>query len=245
MNKPIVKYSQNFLEIQAFEAEFLAIEIQSHDDSVNYDIAKEALKKVRKCYNAIEKERKEFKADALEYGRKVDSDAKVYFAPLTTIENHLKKQLDIVEGHTERLRQEQVARDVALAESRLAELKQLGVFTHIDSLMYLAEEVYQSFKASKIAEKEKAEAEAKELEKLRVQNAELLANQKALEAKIEAKVTVQEVVSEPVRSDNGLTERQNRIKAFILNCSSDELEFIQELIAERIEHENHQFDHRN
>jgi len=79
----------------------------------NYDFVKDGAKKVKKLISATEKRRKELKADALDYGRKVDSIAKKISGRFKVIYDPMKKIIvdhetkeEIKKRETERIEKE-------------------------------------------------------------------------------------------------------------------------------------------
>ena len=78
----------------------------------------------------VEKKRKELKADALEWGRKVDTEAKRIFGLLEPIETHLQTEENRVAQEKERIRQEKIEKEkarVAKIEKAIEDINRLGM----------------------------------------------------------------------------------------------------------------------
>jgi colicin import membrane protein len=74
-------------------------------DSASYEHVRVAIGEVRTKRTGVEKRRKELKAYALDYGRKVDAEAKRLTDALLTIENPLQTEKDRVDAEKEAVRQ--------------------------------------------------------------------------------------------------------------------------------------------
>lgn len=76
-----------------------------------YQLVLKGHKRFVKARTDIEKKRKELKAPALEYGKKVDDIAKEFTAMLSTTEEKLKKQRDKVEQEEQRKQDELIRKE--------------------------------------------------------------------------------------------------------------------------------------
>lgn len=83
-----IKYNLPDSVISKMEAEYSHLEIT---DSKSYKEVKQAIARVRSLRVSVEKKRKELKADALTYGRRVDAEAKRLTKLILPIENRLKE----------------------------------------------------------------------------------------------------------------------------------------------------------
>jgi hypothetical protein len=75
-------------------------------DKVSYKAVTQALSEVRSYRTGVEKKRTDYKADALEYGRRIDAEAKRVTALLLEIENPLKIQKETYDIEQERIKKE-------------------------------------------------------------------------------------------------------------------------------------------
>ena len=90
--------------IAAMRAEYMPLTICGLTDTVGYKAVHSARMVVKNHRVQVEKVRKELKADALEYGRRVDAEAKRITAMLEPIEGHLARKEDAYEAEKERIR---------------------------------------------------------------------------------------------------------------------------------------------
>ena len=78
-------------------------------DKAAYKTLSAAISEVRTVRTDVEKKRVELKADALEFGKKVDSEAKRITALLVAIENPLKEQKEKIDAEDARIKAEKEA----------------------------------------------------------------------------------------------------------------------------------------
>ena len=102
--------------IAAMRSEYMPLAINGVNDADGYKAVHNARMVVRSHRVEVEKVRKELKADALEYGRKVDAEAKRITAMLAPIEDHLAVEEDNYITEKERIRN--AARLAAEAEAK-------------------------------------------------------------------------------------------------------------------------------
>lgn len=86
-------------------------------DGMAYKSVTDALSVVRTLRVNVEKKRVELKADALEYGRKVDAEAKRITAALLEIEEPLKANKEEIDAEKERMRAEKARKEQERIES--------------------------------------------------------------------------------------------------------------------------------
>jgi len=110
------KFSLADAAIAKMREEYLPLKIAGVNDDSGFKAVHSARMIVKNHRVQVEKVRKELKADALEYGRKVDGEAKRITAMLEPIEQHLSSEEDAYNAEKERIRNE--ARLKAEAEER-------------------------------------------------------------------------------------------------------------------------------
>ena len=142
---------------------------------------------------AVEKKRVELKADALEYGRAVDAEAKRLTALLAPIEGHLEAEENAVTEERERIKRAAEERRRVMIQDRVDKLATCGVVADVGKVAELTAEQWEAayadalkIKADREAAAEaqrKAEAEAAEA---RRQEEAALAAERAALAKIKA-----------------------------------------------------------
>lgn len=113
----LVTYSVTAAEIAAKKAEFAGL---SCDTPKGYEEVRLAIASVRDVRVAVEKRRVELKADALAYGRLVDSRAKELTGMLLEIEEPLKAKKDAVDAEKARVKAEAEAEKLRALQAVVA-----------------------------------------------------------------------------------------------------------------------------
>lgn len=121
--------------IESMKDQFLPMKINGIEDDNGYRQVNKARLFVKNKRVEIEKRRKELKADSLEYGRRIDAQAKYLTELIAPIELHLEKEQDAVDKERERTKIRK-AREAALPE-RINKLAELGVFITDEELMVM------------------------------------------------------------------------------------------------------------
>lgn len=197
-------FRQQDVAIAALAEAYMPLRINGIADKAGFEVVHKARMDVKNRRVAVEKKRKELKAEALKYGQTVDSEAKRLTAMLEPIEAHLEAQEDAVKAEKERIKQEEEAKKRAIVEARVNALVALGETPNPLVVAALTEEAYQhalqlaavaKAERERLAEIERvrlaAEAEARriEAEKLAAERAELdriRREQEAAAAKLKA-----------------------------------------------------------
>jgi len=94
--KQLVTYDITEAAISKMSSEFMPLTVAGLDDKEGLTVVHDARMVVKTHRVAVEKRRKALKADALAYGKKVDTKAKIIFALLEPIESHLQAEEDKV-----------------------------------------------------------------------------------------------------------------------------------------------------
>jgi hypothetical protein len=116
MDTQITKFNLPDAAIAQMADEYLPLKIAGVTDAAGFKAVHEARMIVKSKRVEVEKVRKELKADALEYGRKVDAEAKRIASMLEPIESHLTAEEDAYQAEKDRIKNE--ARLKAEAEAR-------------------------------------------------------------------------------------------------------------------------------
>lgn len=201
----IKKFSQSDAGIARMAKEYMPLKINGVDDKKGFDIVHKARMDVKNHRVAVEKKRKELKADALEYGRKVDSEAKRLTAMLKPIEDHLQAEEQAVLDERERIRKEKEEAEQRRVQHRVERLAEFGVVPNLnhvkhwtdaefDDALIEARKAFEEEQARKAKEEEErrqreaeeAEARRKEQERLDAERAKLDAERREMEAKRKA-----------------------------------------------------------
>lgn len=152
----LAQFSPADTAIAVLAEEYLALRVDGIKDTEGYLTVHRARMDVKGKRVQIEKVRKELKADALTYGRKVDGEAKRLTALLEPIERHLLKEEKAVDDERARIRNTarlaEEAEAKAKAEAEAAEAKRI------------ADAEAARIKAEQDAENERLQVERKKLE---------------------------------------------------------------------------------
>ena len=118
----LVEYNITDAVISEMEARYMTLTISGLDDKEGYGAVHEARMVVKGKRIEVEKMRKELKADALAYGRKVDSEAKRIFRKLEPIESHLQSEESIITEEKKRVKEEEERKEEQRVQARIDEL---------------------------------------------------------------------------------------------------------------------------
>lgn len=105
--KQLVKYDITDAAIAKLGEQYGGLTIANS----NYETVSKAISEVRTLRTSVEKKRKELKSDALEYGRKVDSEAKRITGLLVDIETPLKDEKQKIDDEKARIKEEKEKAD--------------------------------------------------------------------------------------------------------------------------------------
>ena len=106
ISKELTKYSLSDAKIAELSAKYMPLKVKDPNDRMNYDICKIAYRDVQTIRVGIEKKRVELKAKSLDFGRKVDAEAKRLSQKIQEIEDHLSAQRKVVEDEIARVKKE-------------------------------------------------------------------------------------------------------------------------------------------
>lgn len=141
---PII-YEIDATALTAKVQQYAELTIAGVNDTKGYKAVSEARKELKRDRVAIENRRKELKADALEYGRKVDAMAKRLTALLEPTERRLESEEKRIDDEKERLRKEaELARQRAI-QARVDRVVALGVSFEIVKVQALADEEFEAY----------------------------------------------------------------------------------------------------
>jgi hypothetical protein len=120
----LVKYDVTELALQSYREEFLPLIIKGLDDEEGYEKVKQAWLFIRGERVNVEKRRVELKAQSLEYGRAVDSEAKRITAAILEVEDHLTAEKKKIDDEVARIKFEREQREKLPARIKI--LVELG-----------------------------------------------------------------------------------------------------------------------
>lgn len=217
MEQQVVEYNITNAAIAKMEDLYMALTVSGLEDEEGFNAVHDGRMVVKGKRIEVEKKRKEYKADSLAWGRKVDAEAKRIFGLLKPIEDHLQGQEDVITKEKERIKAEEEAKEKEKINKRVNELFALGVNIPFFDLAMLSDDEYtEMFRSAKMAyeaeqlriveEERRLEKERIELERLRKkeeadrkaesERLEKLAKEQAIEAerlkKIQADIDAKE-----------------------------------------------------
>ncbi|MEN6507132.1 MAG: hypothetical protein ABFD92_21560 [Planctomycetaceae bacterium] len=170
----LARFSASDSAIAEMSAAYLPLTIRDVNDTAGYKAVHAARMVVKNKRVEVEKLRKELKADALEYGRRVDAEAKRITSLLEPIESHLSQEEEAYEAEKERIKN--AARLKAEAEERAKR--------EAEEAKIRAER--EAEEARLRVEREKLEAERRAMEEEREKIAAERARQQAEQDRIDA-----------------------------------------------------------
>ena len=202
--KALVEYNITDAAIAEMEKIYMDLTITDLEDKEQFDAVHSARMTVKGKRVEVEKRRKELKADALEWGRKVDTEAKRIVGKLEPIESHLDREERKVTDEQERIKEEAERKEKEKIDKRIAELavfgKHLPFFEvagwtdgEYEARLIVAKDEYEAEQKRLAEEADARKAEAERLEAVRKEQeakaAELAEAQRKIDeakAKIEA-----------------------------------------------------------
>lgn len=171
INWAVGQLSKQDLAIAMMAEEYLPLKVEGPDDKEGCKSVTEAKKKVARLRIAVEKRRKELKADSLRYGKAVDAEAKRVTALIAPIETHLITQEKIVTDEVARIKKMQAEAAEREFQSRVDALNELGASIELKAIREMSEEDFDwhimKVRKDKREEREQRERVDAELAELR------------------------------------------------------------------------------
>jgi len=182
----LIKFPVADAAIAELSAKYLPLKVSGVNDQQGLVAVHEARMDIKNRRVAVEKTRKELKADALAFGNKVDAEAKRLTGLLTPIESHLEEQEAIVTKEKERLKRIEEEKKQKALQARMDALDACFTFANAAQVSGMTDDEFAVFldnaqqtRAKKLADDAAAAAARKaEEERLAAERAEL-AKQKA------------------------------------------------------------------
>lgn len=211
------------------------------DTPENYKNGVKSIAQVRGLRTAVEKRRKELKADSVAYGKRVDAAAHKLTDLIEAIETPLLAAKKAVDDEEERLKKEQERADLIALDARLtAEREAAEAAAKVErdaegarlaaERERLAAEKIQQEEANRVA----AEAQRVEREKLDAQRAELRKQQEAIEAanKEAQRLESERQQREQAERDRLAAEEAARVEAVRLDAIRPDVEKVHAYASE-------------
>lgn len=241
----LITYSVTDAEIAKYRSAYMGLQVKGVNDKDGYASCRSARLEVKEKRVGIEHRRKELKAQSLEFGRKVDAEAKRISEPLEEIEAHLKSQEEIVENEEKRLKELAETQRRERMEKRMADLHAIKVSFLPSAVESLSDE---DFAALLQVETEKYKAalqaaadEAERVRKLEAERAEQAAKIRAqeeetrrLQAELLAKQQAEIAEKNRQLQEAAQREQDEKVKAAREQAERERAE-AQRIAAERAE----------
>jgi len=230
--KQLVEFDITEAAIAKMENLYMGLTVKGVDDDKGFQEVHEARMVVKNHRVSVEKRRKELKADALEWGRRVDTEAKKIFSKLEPIENHLAEQERIVTDEKKRIKEAEERAFQEKIDNRMQQLSEYGRSTAFQKVATMPDDeweqcifnIIQEFNAeqkrieeerrieaerqAKIEAEQKAEAER--LEKIRKEQEQQAAKIKAEQDRINAELAKKQ--AEIRAKEEAIRKEQERIE---------------------------------
>lgn len=127
ITKELQQFNVTDAAIAELDGRYRKLTVKDVNDVAGYEVVKKARIDIKKRRVDVEKTRVALKAESLEYGRKIDGEAKRIFALLEPIENHLITQEKIVDDEKERIKKEAEEKERVRIQARTEKLVSLGM----------------------------------------------------------------------------------------------------------------------
>jgi hypothetical protein len=210
----VVNYDITEAAISEMREEYMALTVKGPDDKEGYKLCKQARINVKNKRIDVEKKRKELKADALAYGRMVDSKAKEITEKLKSVENYLQSQQNIVDDEIERQRQEKIKAREKMINERVTKLTAMGYKVNITALSNMSDEDYKNVLADATAQynekQKKEEAERIEQQRIKEEHEKLKAENARLKKAEEEKQAELDKIKREQEEQKRLQEAQSK-----------------------------------
>jgi len=142
VTQALERYSPTDAAIGQLAADYGELDVEGIDDKKGLALVHTARIDVRDKRVGVEKTRKALKKDALEFGRRVDAEAKRLTGLLTPIETRLHRIEKAVENEKQRIREEEERAERARQQARLDKLAALGDSTPAIEVLAMDEEAF-------------------------------------------------------------------------------------------------------
>lgn len=156
---PIV-FSETHAMLTELRDKHKGLKINGVEDKAGLKAVGAARLELKRHRTTIENTRKKLKADALEYGRRVDNAAKELVAIIEPTERELEAEENRIAAEVEKLRREEAERQAVELNRRAAICVELGQAIDLKLLQSMTKDEFNAFCAE--AGKQKAEREAAE-----------------------------------------------------------------------------------
>lgn len=197
----MIVYNVTDSAIAKMREECLVLQVKGIDDAEGYEIVKRAHIEVKAKRAEVENKRKELKADSIEFGRKVDAEAKRISSKLAEIELYLQMQRDVIDNEKKRIKQEEEQALQRETERRVSIMQGYRATFGLSHLALMSKEEFENLAAG-------AKVAFENAEKVRIENDNKLKELQEQQAESNRRHQAQE--EENRRLNRELQERQQR-----------------------------------
>uniref|UniRef100_A0A6M3XS99 Uncharacterized protein n=1 Tax=viral metagenome TaxID=1070528 RepID=A0A6M3XS99_9ZZZZ len=211
----IVKYDVTEAAISEMRSLYMDLTVKDIDDKEGFEAVHSARMVVKGKRIAVEKQRKDFKADALDFGRRVDTEAKKIFSLLEPIEGHLQEQEDVVINERKRIQAEKEAAEQARIQDMIDSLALVGCIMPFFDLATMTDEAFTVLYAEKKAAFEAEQSRIAEEKRLEIERLEKERLEREAEAKrlADERAELDKIKAEQEAERKRLKEEQDKIDA--------------------------------
>ena len=210
----IIEYDVTTAAIEEMRNRYMDLTIDGIDDKEGFELVHDARMTVKGHRVAVEKKRKELKADALAWGKKVDKEAKRIFALLEPIETHLHTEESRITEEKQRIKEEEQRLEQERIQARIDELTKFDCNVPFFELAAMTDEEYGhtlsgaitkwEAEQAALAEEQRLEEERKEKERL---------DREAEEARLaEERAKQEQIAKEQAEKEAAILAEQERIE---------------------------------
>jgi len=136
LGKELQRFNITDAAIAKLNADYMALTVQDASDDNGYKVIKTARMDIVHLRGKVEKTRVALKAESLEYGRRIDGEAKRIMALLEPIETYLTGQERIVDDEKARIKAEAEAKEAERIQVRIDTICAFGA--SFNGQMYVA-----------------------------------------------------------------------------------------------------------
>jgi|WetSurMetagenome_2_1015567.scaffolds.fasta_scaffold159296_2 hypothetical protein len=221
-NLNVIEYNVTDAAIAEMKSQYMGLVVKDLNDDKGLAEVHRARMIVKGKRVDVEKRRKELKADALMWGKKVDSEANRIFGLLEPIETHLENEENKVTKEKARIKAEEEKKKHETTQARVDALMRFGVACpyanalamtqgEFDARIIIAEDEYKQEQARK-AEEARIEAERIEAEKMAraVELASIAKEQKRIDDEFAEIARVRRLEEDKRRSERDKIEAERR-----------------------------------
>ena len=211
----LVEYNVTDVVIAEMEKAYMCLTIKDFDDTEGFQAVHEARMVVKGKRVEVEKRRKALKADALAYGKLIDSEAKKVFTKLEPIETHLQTEEDKVINEKKRIKEEEEAKEREKIQSRLTILSGYGkIVPFFDAAAWTDEEFVETVDKAK-AEYEEIQQKAREeaAQIVREEEARKAEDERLAKERAELEAERKRIAAEQAEAQAKIDEANRKIEA--------------------------------